>query len=168
MIDELNLDFQTAKDCNTDRDRLLELARHSNLIIRQEVAKNRSTPVEILAELASDRSFLVRQAIADHPQAPASVLVALFEDPETNNRNSIEAIAGHPNTPEKVLRKLIENEQHWGELYKDCPIMVIVLNVRQLRATLLYPNNFLFNFLKMRMKMFAEELLITPIYQKKS
>jgi hypothetical protein len=113
---------QIARNPNTPLEILAKFAqsRYSNLVIRQEVAKNKSTPVEILNELASDRSFLVRQAIAYHPQAPASILVALFQDPETNNRDSIEEIARHPNTPEKVLRTLMENRQHWSELYRDC------------------------------------------------
>jgi hypothetical protein len=116
----LRSDLQAAENPNTNSDRLIELSRHKNPIIRQEVAKNKSTPVEILIELAGDPKFFVRREAAYHPEIPPSILIGILEEPGHTSHDLAEEIAGKTTTPAIVLRKLLENRDNWAELYQSC------------------------------------------------
>jgi hypothetical protein len=115
----LKSDLQTAKN-SINPDQLVKLARHTNPILRREVAKNKSTPLKIIIKLADDPKFFVRREVAYHPEIPPSILINLLEDPENSHYDLVVDIAGKPTTPAIVLRKLMDNQENWSKLYHNC------------------------------------------------
>ena len=91
-------------ETTTLEEKLIELAKDRDWLVRISVARNINTPCDLFFLLAKDQSFLIQNAVAQNPNAPVEIL-ELFAYSKYYSTVRV-SVAKNSKTPLYILRIL--------------------------------------------------------------